>query len=135
MGTITIRNVDDAIVARLKAQAKANHRSLEGELRHLLDRFVKPDPDLGLLRERLRVAYGVSVAPRMIERDTDPDEGGKPAPGMEGVSWLGCMADRGEILGDIVSPAADLDDWEVLRLPEASDDDEPVAPPISEEAE
>lgn len=29
--------------------------------------------------------------------------------------WLGCMAGRGEILGDIISPATDPDEWEVLR--------------------
>ena len=36
MGTLTIRNLDDHIIERLKAQAKVNHRSLEGEVRHLL---------------------------------------------------------------------------------------------------
>ena len=30
-------------------------------------------------------------------------------------NWLGFMKGRGEILGDIVSPAADPDEWEVLR--------------------
>lgn len=29
--------------------------------------------------------------------------------------WLGSMEGRGEILGDLVAPAADLDEWEVLR--------------------
>jgi plasmid stability protein len=36
MATVTIRNLDDATVAKLKRQAKANHRSLEAELRVLL---------------------------------------------------------------------------------------------------
>jgi prevent-host-death family protein len=30
-------------------------------------------------------------------------------------SWIGSMKGRMEILGDIVSPASDPDDWEVLR--------------------
>ena len=30
-------------------------------------------------------------------------------------SWIGSMKGRMEILGDIVSPAGDPDDWEVLR--------------------
>jgi prevent-host-death family protein len=30
-------------------------------------------------------------------------------------SWLGSMEGRMEILGDLVSPAADPDEWEVLR--------------------
>jgi prevent-host-death family protein len=29
--------------------------------------------------------------------------------------WLGSMKDKIEIFGDIVSPAADPNDWEVLR--------------------
>ena len=29
--------------------------------------------------------------------------------------WLGCMAGTARIVGDIVSPAADDRDWEVLR--------------------
>ena len=38
MGNLTIRNLDDGVIDRLKAQAQANHRSLEGEVRHLLTR-------------------------------------------------------------------------------------------------
>jgi prevent-host-death family protein len=30
-------------------------------------------------------------------------------------SWIGSMVGTGKILGDIVSPAADPEDWEVLR--------------------
>lgn len=40
MGNLTIRNLDDAVIGRLKTQAKANQRSLEGEVRHLLTREV-----------------------------------------------------------------------------------------------
>jgi len=29
--------------------------------------------------------------------------------------WIGSMKDKIEILGDIVSPATDLNDWEALR--------------------
>ena len=36
MGTLTIRNLDDRVIERLKAQARANERSLEGEVRHML---------------------------------------------------------------------------------------------------
>ncbi len=32
-----------------------------------------------------------------------------------GKSWLGCMAGTGRIKGDIVAPASDIDDWDVLR--------------------
>ena len=40
MGSLTIRNLDGGVIDRLKAQARANHRSLEGEVRHLLTREV-----------------------------------------------------------------------------------------------
>jgi len=30
-------------------------------------------------------------------------------------NWLGSMAGTGRIVGDIVSPASDSEDWEVLR--------------------
>jgi hypothetical protein len=30
-------------------------------------------------------------------------------------SWLGCRVGTGLIIGDIVSPATDEDDWETLR--------------------
>ncbi len=37
-----------------------------------------------------------------------------PSPGKR-ASWLGSMKGRGEILGDITSPATDPEEWEVLR--------------------
>lgn len=37
-----------------------------------------------------------------------------PGPEIDG-NWLGSMKGRMEILGDIVSPAAGPDEWEVLR--------------------
>ncbi|MDE0408888.1 MAG: hypothetical protein OXN81_13640 [Alphaproteobacteria bacterium] len=52
MATITVRNVDDRVVAALKAQAKANRRSLEGEVRHLLDQQALRRARLEDFRER-----------------------------------------------------------------------------------
>jgi plasmid stability protein len=40
MANLTIRNLDDEVVAKLKAQAKAHHRSLEAELREILSATV-----------------------------------------------------------------------------------------------
>lgn len=40
MGNLTIRKLDDTVIDRLKVQAKANQRSLEGEVRHVLTREV-----------------------------------------------------------------------------------------------
>jgi len=38
-----------------------------------------------------------------------------PSPPKRRKSWLGCMAGTGVILGDIVRPASDPEDWEVLQ--------------------
>jgi plasmid stability protein len=41
MATVTIRNLDDAVVEKLKSRARGNHRSLEAELRELLTGVVQ----------------------------------------------------------------------------------------------
>jgi len=41
MANLTIRNLDDEVVAKLKARAKAHHRSLEAELREILTRTAR----------------------------------------------------------------------------------------------
>ncbi|HKS74083.1 MAG TPA: type II toxin-antitoxin system Phd/YefM family antitoxin [Terriglobales bacterium] len=38
-----------------------------------------------------------------------------PSPGKPRKRWLGFMAGRGEILGDIVGPTGSLDDWDAWR--------------------
>ena len=52
MANVTVRNIDDNVIACLKAQAKANHRSLEGEIRHLLAQQVSRHTNLEDFRER-----------------------------------------------------------------------------------
>lgn len=41
MAQIIIRNLDDAAVERLKARARGNGRSLEAEVRHILEQSAK----------------------------------------------------------------------------------------------
>lgn len=43
MATINVRRLDDEVVERLKARAAANKRSLEGEVRHLLEMVARDD--------------------------------------------------------------------------------------------
>lgn len=38
-----------------------------------------------------------------------------PSPPQRPASWLGSFKGTAQIVGDIVSPASDEDDWEVLR--------------------
>ena len=52
MANVTVRNIDEEVIASLKAQAKANHRSLEGEIRHLLAQQVLRWTRLEEFRER-----------------------------------------------------------------------------------
>jgi plasmid stability protein len=43
MAQIIVRNLDDAVVERLKARARANGRSLEAEVRQILEQSAKVD--------------------------------------------------------------------------------------------
>ena len=52
MGNLTIRNLDDRVINTLKAQARANQRSLEAEVRHLLTRQVDSRVRAANFRER-----------------------------------------------------------------------------------
>ncbi len=54
MGALTIRNLDDRVIEHLKVRAKANHRSLEGEIRFLLTELVDRASRLAAFRERAR---------------------------------------------------------------------------------
>jgi prevent-host-death family protein len=38
-----------------------------------------------------------------------------PSPVVDRLAWIGSMKGQMEILGDIISPASDEDEWEVLR--------------------
>lgn len=54
MAQLTIRNLDDRVYQRLRDQAKLNHRSLEAEVRAILEHAVTPDR-AALLREMDRI--------------------------------------------------------------------------------
>jgi antitoxin FitA len=43
MAQIIVRNLDDAIVERLKARARTNERSLEAEVRLILEQTARVD--------------------------------------------------------------------------------------------
>lgn len=38
-----------------------------------------------------------------------------PSPEPAGNDWLGSMRGRGRVVGDIVAPAVEFEEWEVLR--------------------
>ena len=52
MGNVTIRNLDDQVIDALKAQARANQRSLEAELRYVLSQEVNHRLRMSAFSER-----------------------------------------------------------------------------------
>jgi plasmid stability protein len=56
MATLTIRNIDDDVAAALRARAKRHHRSLEAEVRHILDEAARGALQFDLVREAERIA-------------------------------------------------------------------------------
>ena len=54
MGNLTVRNLDDWVIEGLKAEAKTNERSLEGEVRHVLTQRVGRRKRISDFRERTR---------------------------------------------------------------------------------
>ena len=54
VGIVTIRNLDDRVIERLKAQARENERSLEGEVRHMLTEQADRRLRIAEFRERTR---------------------------------------------------------------------------------
>lgn len=52
MATVTIRNLDDRILKKLKARAKANKRSLQAELHELLTNVVKENEQMRRFRAK-----------------------------------------------------------------------------------
>ena len=50
MATINVRQLDDEVVNRLKRRASSNNRSLEGEVRHILE--CAADDDMAARRAR-----------------------------------------------------------------------------------
>ena len=60
MPALHIRNLDDAVIAVLKARAARNHRSLQGEVRKLLEEAAAGRPAGRRGRRRLQLR-GVSV--------------------------------------------------------------------------
>ena len=54
--------------------------------------------------------------PILITRRGEPIAQVVPPPPPEPIQdWLGCMQGTGRIIGDIVGPATDEDEWEALR--------------------
>ena len=87
-------------------------------MRYLLGRYAMPRPAVGLVRERARLAAAYKATATVRHAPTDTaDEAADTCPDHRDAAaeWMGAMRDVGEIVGDIVSPAADPSDGEALR--------------------
>ena len=72
MATLTIRNLDDAVVQALKLRARANNRSLEAEARTLLERHARAPSTrelVALADEIAALTPAPSPAPAAASRD------------------------------------------------------------------
>ena len=54
MARLTIGNIDDHVLDRLQERARANQRSLEPEIRHVLAERVNPRSRILQFRERVQ---------------------------------------------------------------------------------
>ena len=81
MPTLTVRNLEDATMERLRRRAETHRRSLEAEVREILSRAAGPDGD-GLVAE-IRAIHDRILARR----------GGVPLP-TDSVSLLAAVRDR-----------------------------------------
>lgn len=77
MAQLTVRNVDDKVYETLKSRAARNHRSLEAEVRAVLERVARDERReeflrwTAALREEVRPHYsGSATADIREDRDT-----------------------------------------------------------------
>ena len=81
MATINVRQLNEAVVRRLRHQASENNRSLEGEVRHILESAVEDDmaakhASFLVLSDRLRRATeGRAHTPAEVLIREDRDHG------------------------------------------------------------
>ena len=83
MTTITIHNLDDEIIARLKERAARHNRSLESEVRQILTDIIKAPPRNELVELAKRIRDMTPDVPqtdstKLIREDRDTDHGRDP---------------------------------------------------------
>lgn len=104
MGNLTIRDVDDDLIAKLKRRAKANERSMEGEVRAVL-RVV--------LDGKISFAPGAPMIVKSSDLDkVDWDEVDRR---VEAFDWDALSARIRGKLGEAGTPATAVEDIRAFR--------------------
>ena len=76
MGQVLVRGLDDAVIERLRQRAEGHHRSLEAEVREILDQASR-QIDVATARiwqitfAASSAAGRIATAPNMIREDRD----------------------------------------------------------------
>ena len=84
MGSVHVRRLDDGVVERLKRRAAENNRSLEGEVRHILEQAAEYGMSekarrFGAMVKRLRTGtVGHPQTPSHVLIREDRDSGHRP---------------------------------------------------------
>ena len=86
MATVNVRKLDEETVTRLKLRAARNNRSLEGEVREILERAVEDEFNISekkrkfrdLSEKMLEITRGTKQTPAEILIREDRDRGHKP---------------------------------------------------------
>lgn len=82
MATITVRGLDDALVARLKLRARQHGRSMESEVREMLHAHVQEDePQFGQMLVDFFVDSGAPSVELELPRRSLP----RPVPGWDSI--------------------------------------------------
>jgi len=78
MPALHVRNLDDAVVSALKARAAKNHRSLQGEVKSILESAVSHEPGGRVSgRRRLRLHTVRIGRPTSFSREVIYDDDGR----------------------------------------------------------
>lgn len=78
MPALHIRDLDDAVIDALKARAARHHRSLQGELKTILEQAAQEaERDGGKRRRKLRLRTVSVGGPRSFSRDEIYEDDGR----------------------------------------------------------
>lgn len=70
MAQVLVRDLDDDIVATLKQRAKQHHRSLQGEVKAIIENACQHTQDMARIRKNLEAfhsSFGDKVFPSSVD--------------------------------------------------------------------